>query len=208
MPALQDADMQVRSAVGNLSALTPWAEWLKASDLARRFVAAVNEVAEGDSPRRQLDFMAPSDRFQVEARDGHTFIADGSYKRFDLVADVVNSLDAKAAGTAWRTLHPLLSIAYGEIGAPGTTLDGQLAAALHRIEKVPVPDEPVEVVEHVATWRFARPDLESLAAADKHLLRMGPRNMRLIEAKATEIEEALSLPKMASVPPAGTQPPG
>jgi hypothetical protein len=35
------------------------------------------------------------------------------------------------------------------------------------------------------------PDLENLTAAQKHLLRMGPENIRVIQAKLREIAQAL-----------------
>ena len=41
---------------------------------------------------------------------------------------------------------------------------------------------------------FAAPELERLGAVDKHLLRMGPRNTRLIQAKARQLERALGFP--------------
>lgn len=60
----------------------------------------------------------------------------------------------------------------------------------------------------VATWRtgserrgnctlghgFADPDLEALPAAQKQLLRMGPRNVRIIQSSLREIALALGIP--------------
>jgi hypothetical protein len=40
-------------------------------------------------------------------------------------------------------------------------------------------------------FKFADPQLEGLAAAQKQLLRTGPDNMRRIKAKLREIKEAL-----------------
>ena len=44
-----------------------------------------------------------------------------------------------------------------------------------------------------ALYRFADEKLESQGAIEKHLLRMGPRNTRLIQQKAREIAAALEL---------------
>jgi hypothetical protein len=42
-------------------------------------------------------------------------------------------------------------------------------------------------------WQFADEKLESQGPVEKHLLRMGPRNTKLIQAKAREIAQALDL---------------
>ncbi len=41
-------------------------------------------------------------------------------------------------------------------------------------------------------WEFRDPTLEGLSPPQKHLLRMGPANVRLIQSKIREIQAALS----------------
>jgi hypothetical protein len=47
---------------------------------------------------------------------------------------------------------------------------------------------------------FADPALEALSEVEKHLVRMGPRNERIVQAKARELREALALPAVAAAP--------
>jgi hypothetical protein len=58
---------------------------------------------------------------------------------------------------------------------------------------VPVPGADVLLVHKGALNAFADPRLEELTAAQKQLLRMGPRNVRLIQAKLREIGSALGM---------------
>jgi len=44
-----------------------------------------------------------------------------------------------------------------------------------------------------ATWAFADPSLEGLGDVEKQILRMGPRNARILQAKAREISQALGM---------------
>ncbi len=44
-----------------------------------------------------------------------------------------------------------------------------------------------------ATYEFADPDLAELAPAQKQFLRMGPRNMRLVQAKLRAVAPRLGL---------------
>ncbi|GMU06211.1 DUF3014 domain-containing protein [Corallococcus caeni] len=57
-----------------------------------------------------------------------------------------------------------------------------------------LPKAPVELTPKGALYVYADPSLEALGAAEKHLLRMGPENMRKLQAKLTELAAALGLP--------------
>jgi hypothetical protein len=67
--------------------------------------------------------------------------------------------------------------------------------ALRRLEVAPVREGPVFVEADENVYTFADAKLEALGPVEKHLLRMGPRNTRLVQAKAREIEAALGLGK-------------
>jgi hypothetical protein len=72
--------------------------------------------------------------------------------------------------------------------------DRVTARALSRIEAAPVREGDVAVVEGKGTvYAFADPGLEALGPVEKHLLRMGPRNAQLLQAKARDVRAALGL---------------
>jgi hypothetical protein len=50
----------------------------------------------------------------------------------------------------------------------------------------------VEVRRGNVLWEFSDPELENLTPPQKHLLRMGPANVRLIQSKIREIQAAFS----------------
>jgi len=54
LPQLDDSDGWLRGLVGQLSAHPELAEWLVTDEMIRRFVAAVDNLAEGTSPRSHL----------------------------------------------------------------------------------------------------------------------------------------------------------
>jgi hypothetical protein len=65
-----------------------------------------------------------------------------------------------------------------------------------------VPTGPVEVIPKGALYAYADLRLEALSGAEKHLLRMGPENMRKVQTKLSEIASALGLrsPEQARQP--------
>ena len=184
---------QVHSLVEAFSPDPRFHRWLLENDLVRRWVVVTDNLAEGVSPRRQLGFLAPSRPFSVERRGRREVIAPASYRRYDDFADVVDSVDAQAVARAYRALHPVLEAAYRALGYPDASLDQVTARALRRIEAGPVLHGEVAVVGEDGVYAFADPRLERLGAVEKHLLRMGPRNTRILQAKAREILLALGL---------------
>ncbi len=57
----------------------------------------------------------------------------------------------------------------------------------------PLPDEEPALSKQGNVYTYADPKLEALGPVEKHLLRMGPRNTKLIQAKARELAAALDL---------------
>ncbi|WP_343073247.1 DUF3014 domain-containing protein [Pyxidicoccus fallax] len=195
--SLPESDGRVRDAMGRLSTEPEFAKWLQEKDLVRRFTAAVNNVAEGASPRMVLGFLAPAGGFEVAGAQGKTTIEPRSYARYDTVARVFGSLDAQAAGSVYRELKSLIDQAHRELAPPGQAFDGTFSRAIQHLLTVPIPEGPVEVQPQGALYVYASPELEGLSAAQKHLLRMGPQNMRIIQGKLRELQSSLGLPPVA-----------
>ncbi len=168
---------------------------LAEGDVVRRWAVVAANLALGESPRRELASAAPAGKFSVETAGGRTAIAPASYARYDAFADAVASIDSSALASAWRALHPALQTAYRALGYPYPSIDAAMLRALHRIEQAPVRDGPVYVESDGHVYAFADEKLEALGPVEKHLLRMGPRNARILQAKAREIEGALGLAK-------------
>lgn len=196
LPDLEASDAFVRSLVEGLSAHPRLAAWLVNDHLVERFVTVVDNVARGESPRRQVPFLAPEEGFAVAPADGGPVIADRSFRRYDLLTAVVTSLDTDGAVRLYRDLGPLFDEAYDELGNPDSFEDA-LGKAIDRLLAVKVPAGEIELRERVNAYGFADPGLESLSPAAKHLLRMGPSNAREVQAKLRELKSALALTRPA-----------
>ena len=192
-PAPTDDAGRVRSLMESLSRNSLYWRGLVEGDLLRKWAAVTDNLSEGITPRAQLGFLAPSKPFSVVDRGGKSVIDPASYQRYDEFADAVASIDAQALARVYRELHPALEGAYRALGYPNALLDAVTARALQRIEAAPVRDGDVEVAGQRGLFLFADPHLEELGQVEKHLLRMGPRNTRLVQTKAREIERALGL---------------
>lgn len=192
LPALGQSDELVRRLTGELSAHPELGRWLASDGLIQLFVKTVDNVAHGESPAPHLKALAPAGPFEVTKHDGKTFIAPSSFRRYDLVATVVASIDTAGAVRLYRDLYPLFEEAYGELGNPDHFEDAG-RRAIDRLLAVPVPEGEIEVRDRIKFYRFADPRLEELGEAEKHLLRMGAHNAREVQAKLRAIKSALAL---------------
>jgi hypothetical protein len=190
-PPLAEGD--VRSRLESLSADALFRRWLAEGDAVRRWAVVADNLAEGVSPRRELALFAPSAPFSVASKSGALVIAPESHRRYDRFAEAIAAVDAGTAASVYRALRRPLGAAYRALGYPDRSFDRVTARALSRLERAPVREGPVEVVDEGGIYLFAERELEEASQVDKHLLRMGPRNTRLIQAKARELREALGL---------------
>jgi hypothetical protein len=175
LPPLEASDDFVRQQLEGLGGAA-WREWLTSDGLARRFAAAVYAVAEGHSPRRAIERPLVTGRFAVVSVGDETRIDPASYARYDAIASTIAAIDVDRAVAAYRLLHPLLDQAWGEVGAPGDTLDSAARRAIDQL--LAAPEAPAEATVELreGLYRWSDPTLESSTAAQKHLLRMGPAN--------------------------------
>lgn len=191
LPPLDDSDAALRNMVESLSAHPRLGDAIAVEGLVRAFVAAVVAIANGESPRGMVEHLEPADGFDIAEREGRVVIDPASFERYTWITGVFSSLDATAAAELYGQVKPLLDEAYRDLGYPGGQFREALDAAMNRLSSTPVPEGYVEVRRGNVLWEFRDPALEALSPPQKHLLRMGPANARLVQSKIREIQAAL-----------------
>lgn len=190
---LDKSDELVRKLAKDLSSHPKLAAWLMSQDLIRKFTAAVDNIANGLSPRPQIDFFSPQANFKVIKKGRRYYLDPKSYHRYDLVADVFLSLDTEGCLTLYRQLKPLIQAAYSDLGYPNQDFQMTLVRAIVELLKVPVVESDILLKKKVVTYMIADSKLERLSEAQKHLLRMGPENVRIIQGKLREMAAGLGI---------------
>jgi Protein of unknown function (DUF3014) len=195
VPPLEESDAIVRQLVAALSAHPRVAAWLATNDLIRNFTAVIHDISAGMTPASRLRVLAPDRGFRPLDRDGDLRIDPASYTRYDTLADAVASIDAAGAARLYATLKPRIEEAYSDHGFPDAQFDRTLERAIVHLLQTPlVRDVPAVEPRGAELFAYADTRLESLSPAQKHLLRMGPRNVRLLQGKLREFAVALGIP--------------
>ncbi len=197
LPALDQSDDFVRQMLKNLSPHGKLGEWLRIKNIIRVFVAAVDNIANGKSPRPQLGFLSPGQAFQVNEKGDRIYLDPKGYERFDILTDAFVSFSSSRTVQVYQRLKPLFQEAYRELGYPQKDFHTTFIQAMKRILDTPIVERDVLLKEEGKGLNFVFIDegLESMSEVQKHLLRMGPGNTRKIQQKVREITLALGVPE-------------
>jgi len=199
---LDASDEFVRGLLPTLTEHPRLATWLVTDDLVRRFVVAVDNVADGSNPARHVPFMRPRNRIRTREDGSARRLDPAGYRRYDELARIVASLDVEGAVEIYRRLEPLLDEAYAELGYPDTPFAVAFRRAVVRVLETPeIPADP-GVVPVASLFAHEDDRLEELPPAQKQLLLMGPDNLRTVQAAVRELAAAIGIPDLPPGPAA------
>ncbi|MFT4713665.1 MAG: hypothetical protein ACJAVI_002357 [Candidatus Azotimanducaceae bacterium] len=188
LPRLDDSDGLIRDGVVSLTTNKGINNLIRPSELIRKYVVLVDNVANGSIAREAVMTLGPDQPFVAQKISEEVFVMDEtSYARYNQLTDVLVSLDSRRAAEFYDLLKPLFQEAYSELGYPDKKFDDAMFGAIGRLLETPVIDEPIRLLQPVVMYEYEDPRLEALGGAQKQLLRMGPRNSRLIQAKLSEM---------------------
>lgn len=192
----------VGQALADLFGAKPAATFLQIDEFPRRLVATVDNLGRSHAPPMLWPVHPTPDRFMVDEVDGGAVIAVDNSGRYTPLVLLAESVDAGRAVDLYVRMYPLLQNAYEELGYPNRYFNDRLIAVIDLLLATPNVEYPVqlqltEVKGPIASTRpwvryeFVDPELESLSAGQKILVRVGPVNQRRLKAKLAEIRQEL-----------------
>lgn len=205
LPPLVLTDPLVRELLGGLSSSPTLAVWLATDGLIRAFVVSVENVAEGSSPARHVRALAPRSPFRTLDEGGAITIDPRSFSRYDGIANAAAAMEPVDLARVYSMLKPRLVEAYKELGHPDGDFDAVVERAIGHLLQTPVVEDPMVLRPRVLSFRYERPDLEALSPAQKQLLRMGPRNVKVVQQQLRAVARELGIP-LTRLPQGSTGP--
>jgi hypothetical protein len=183
---LLGSDPVVRQAIIKLSpGLTTW---LNTDQLIRRFFLIVNDFSQSQRVSRHMSFLRLQEPFFVEQNGNDLYIAPKNYQRYKSLTEAIKAVDAKKAANLYRRFRTLLLQVLAELGfAKDITLESVVKKAAAEIIAAPVIEGQIMLIRPSVYYRFADPKMEAFNPVQKQMIRMGPENTRIIQAKCREI---------------------
>jgi hypothetical protein len=204
-PASPLAAADIPGALSDLLGQAAAAAFVLTDDFPRRLVATVDNLGRGHAPALMWPVKPTPDRFTVEDSGATTAPGAANAARYEPFVRAVEAVDAAQAARFYRRVYPLLAAAYRELGFPKAQFHTRLLAVIDLLLATPQPAQTPAVqlvdvkgsVPSVRPWvryEFVDPQLQSLAAGQKILLRVGPANERRLKAKLAQLRAALLAP--------------
>lgn len=192
LPPLEQMDPYVRELFTMLGSHPELLKWLATDDLVGSIATAIDRLAQGQSPARDLAVLRPAPGFAVARQGGVSQVAPASHTRYLPLADVVTSLDPATLAAAFTTLRPRIAEAYARQAHPGGGFDDAVTRAIAVVTSTPDVPEDAALVPGKGGYAYANPAYEQLPPAQKQLVRMGPDHVRRVREAARRFGEALT----------------
>ena len=192
-PLLNESDALALASAQQLSTLPEYTSLLSKQEMIRNFVVFIDNFSRGELVLKFSPLTKPDEPFSIVKVEQKMYLNTESYNRYNIYAEIINSIDIESAVSQYRTLKPLFDEAYQELGYPEAEFTDRLNDAIELILATPVISEPIALVAPSAMYKFADPELEALPDAQKLLMRMGPDNILILKAKLQLFQQALQV---------------
>lgn len=187
LPPLDQSDAEAREELGGVFGEQTLVEIFQIKGLIRRIVATIDNLARDKVSGRLLAVNPVPGRFVIADQSGNRSINAANYSRYAPYVAVARAVDAKKLVTVYIHLYPLFQQTYAELGYPNGYFNDRLVQVIDNLLAAPSPQLPVRLDQPNVLYVYADPELESLSAGQKMLIRMGPQNAAVVKAKLREI---------------------
>lgn len=202
LPTLGESDKLLKETLSELLSRKSVLTFLNMDDFVRRFVATVDNLAQGHAAARLWPVVPTPERFTVVERADGTYMAEGNSERYTPFVRFATSIDTAKAAALYARLYPLFQQAYEELGYPGKYFNDRLVAVIDQLLESPELTEPIKLtltqvqgsIPSSQPWlryEFDDPALESRPAGQKIMMRVGHSNEMLLKAKLKEFRERI-----------------
>ena len=187
LPALNQSDAFVREQTLDAFKGLSIDNVLFNKNLARQFVVFVDNLSHGELARKASPLIGPKQRFDALDVTDKTYLDPDSYHRYDMYADLLETMNTEALVKTYELLLPILNNAFAELGYEDATFNQRLKAAIKEVLNAPIIEQPIELTSISVNYKFKDSNLESLPDAQKLMIRMGPENTRKVKAALRKV---------------------
>lgn len=200
----QTGDVQ---PVADAASLDRWAvEWLgkpalkflMLPGLAHHVVATIDNLPRSHAAPRLWPLSPVGGKILLEEGAEGQQIAPANSARYDAVVDFVTGITPTQAASWYRQAYPVLQTTYEELGYPGQYFNDRLVEVIDHLLLTPEPAGPlavtlVQVQGQIAPqqpwlrYEYADPQLQSLSAGQKILLRLGAEHRQRLKTYLQDV---------------------
>jgi hypothetical protein len=204
LPTLDGSDLEFARLMEGLVGRQGLAQ-LRMTGFVRNFVATVDNLPRTHASSSVWPLNPTPARSSVIDDGGRSVISPDNELRYAPFVLMVEAADMERAVALYRWAYPLFQQAYEELGYPGRHFNDRLVEVIDHLLAAPEPpgQVPVELVKVEGPTQLARPwvhyvfadpQLESLSAGQKIMVRVGPVQERRLKVQLRKLRAALTRP--------------
>jgi hypothetical protein len=156
--------------------------------VVQRIVATIDNLPRAKIAPQLAPLKPPAGAFATQSGA----IDPKNYARYDPYVRLLDTSDARKLAAWYRGFYPLFQQAYRELGYPDRYFNDRVVEVIDHLLAAPAAPGPLALTKPEAFWVFADPQLESLSAGQKLMLRIGPENAAKVKAKLREVRRELT----------------
>jgi hypothetical protein len=202
LPKLDESDLVLARLLEDLLGREGLSQ-LRMTGFIRRCVATVDNLTRTHASAHLWPVNPAAGRFNAAKQGGLVVISADNEHRYTPFVLLLETADVTHTVAVYRSVYPLVQQAYEEIGYPGSYFNDRLVEVIDHLLAAPEPTslllmEPVTVrgpMQLSRPWvhyAFANPELESLSAGQKIMVRVGLVNERRLKATLAKFRAALT----------------
>jgi len=181
------SDPTLVEALSGLLGSQAFARLFAPEELVRHIVATIDNLPRDKVAGRLLAIKPVPGHFAVDGEDGNRSISADNYARYSPYVRAAQLVDVKKLVSVYVHLYPLFQQAYVGLGYPDGYFNDRLVQVIDNLLAAPALTPPVRLDQPNVLFVYADPELESLSAGQKMLIRMGPANAAVVKDKLRQI---------------------
>jgi len=192
LPELAASDSSFVNALSGVVGEATTRAYLIPEDVIRHVVVTVDNLARQKVALRKRPVGAVPGVLVVDGDELSATLNENNYARYQPMVEIVKNLNVARLGAVYFHFYPLFQQAYQGLGYPNGYFNDRLVEVIDVMLATPQLSTPASLVRPNVLYEFADPALERLAAGQKLLIRMGPRNAEILKSKLRELRAAVT----------------
>jgi len=192
LPALNESDAPLQTALGKVFGADAAQKLLVPDGLVRRIVVTVDNLPRQKVAVEKRPLKALAGETLVHTEADLTLLSDANYARYTPFVKLVDKSDMQQLANLYFSYYPLFQQAYEDLGYPGQYFNDRLVEAIDSLLAAPDLPGAVLVVQPRVFYEFADPKLEARPSGQKLMMRMGRVNEAVVKAKLRELRKIVT----------------
>jgi hypothetical protein len=186
--SLDGSDAQVSRAIEEMS--PPLLAWFTPKEQVRKWVAMAVLLSEGDLISKNRPIAYPMEPFKVNKQGGRLSMSEANFSRANELIDAIIRIPPQKLAAYYRQWSPVLEKSYEELGMEGS-FHTHFVSLIDRALATQSLSRPPELSQPHVLYTYSDEELEKASDINKLMWRLGPDNMKKVQAYLVEFKAAL-----------------